>query len=107
MRRLLNAGLLIVYVSWLFALCRYSPTFTFSDVFPWPKRSYAHPMRGVMSLYPVTPFDFGNVIGWAFHTEVSGAPLCSAGNQLQARSKRRAPCSVMRPMVHWSCAYNA
>src|SRR5215218_6364456 len=37
------------------APCRYLPRFTFTAVLPLPNRSYAAPIRGVRSLYPVTP----------------------------------------------------
>ena len=57
------AGFMKVYRSWLFALCRYLPTFTFSDVFPVPNTSYAAPMRGVMSLKPFTPSVRENMMG--------------------------------------------
>src|SRR4029079_8094092 len=60
-----------------------------------------------MYLYRVPPVVFGNEIGAGLKTDVSGAPLCSAGNQLHARSKRTAPCSVSRFSVHWSWAYKA
>src|SRR5437868_6821819 len=42
-------GLLMMYASPVHAPCRYSPTLTFSAVFPLPKTSYVAPMRGVMS----------------------------------------------------------
>jgi hypothetical protein len=42
-------GLLMVYASPAYALCRYLLTFTFSAVLPLPKTSYAAPIRGVMS----------------------------------------------------------
>src|SRR5580700_9508406 len=43
------------------APCRYLPPLTLSAVLPLPKTSNAAPMRGVMSLYPVTPCVFGKL----------------------------------------------
>ena len=60
-----------------------------------------------MSFHPCTPSERGKVIGAALKREASGAPLCSAGNQLHARSNRTAPCTVNRLTVHWSWAKNA
>src|SRR5205823_8016085 len=41
-----TAGLPIVYCASLFAACRYLLTFTFTDVLPLPKTSYATPILG-------------------------------------------------------------
>src|SRR5262245_11864699 len=82
------------------APCRYFPRFTLSAVLPLPKRSYAAPMRGVTSLYPVTPSVFANVVPGK--KRFAGSFV--SGNQLHGRSYRIAPCSVRRLIVHWSCA---
>ena len=44
------------------------------------------PCECVMSFHPLTPSVRGNVMGAALKSDAWGAPLCSAGNQLQARS---------------------
>src|SRR4030095_15189536 len=48
-----TAGLLIVYWLPFCAVSRYLLMFTFRDVLRVPKRSYAAPIRGVMSWKPV------------------------------------------------------
>src|SRR6266542_2535610 len=50
-----TAGVSVVYRLPFCAVSRYLLIFTFTDVLPFPKRSYAAPMRGVTSLKPVTP----------------------------------------------------
>src|SRR5262245_7711660 len=71
------------------APCRYLPTLTLSAVLPVPNTSYAAPMRGVMSLYPVTP----GVLGKLTPGKNVLAGCVTAGNQLHGWSYRMAPCS--------------
>ena len=95
-----TAGLELMNGGWFVAAARYFPSVTLTAVLPFPNRSYASPIRGVMSLYPVTPSVAGNVIGAALNRDVCGAPFPSDGNQLHARSYRTAPWMVARPIVH-------
>src|ERR1700730_3440634 len=64
------------------APCSYLPPLTLSAVLPLPKTSYAAPIRGVMSLYPVTPGVFGKLTPG----KKVLAGCVTAGNQLQGRS---------------------
>ena len=73
--------------------------FTFTDVLPFPNRSYAAPIRGVMSWKPVTPSCRGKMK--RLPNRLSAVmPFSPSGNQLHACSYRTAPCSVRRPCVH-------
>ena len=73
----------------------------FSAVLPSPKRSIATPPRGVRSLYESTPLVSGNDVTVGRNRT---PPMVAAGKMLVARSNRSAPWSVIRPLVHWSCA---
>src|SRR6185369_16665392 len=87
----------------LLAGCRYLLKLPFTDVLPLPNTSHATPMRGVMSLKPVTPSFSGNWNGVGWKRDGANTPFSPPpGNQLQACSYRRPPCSVTRPLVHWS-----
>src|SRR5439155_11631563 len=83
------------------APCRYLPRLTLSAVLPVPNTSNAAPMRGVMSLYPVTPSVRAKL---APGKNRDWGSVC-AGNQLHGWSQRSAPWKVKRLIVHWSCAY--
>ena len=70
----------------LLAGSRYLLTFTRSDVRPLPNKSYAAPIRGVMSLKPVTPSDRGNRKGVARNCDGAVTPFSPSGYQLHACS---------------------
>lgn len=79
-------GFLMVKTLSLFAGSRYLLTLTRSDVLPLPNKSYAAPMRGVMSWKPVTPSDRGNVNGVARNSDGAKTPFSPSGYQLHACS---------------------
>jgi hypothetical protein len=83
------------------AASRYRPMLNFSAVLPSPNKSIATPPRGVRSLYESTPGVSGNDVTVG---RKRTPPIVAAGKMLVARSNRSAPCKVIRPAVHCSCA---